>query len=123
MTMQRSESPPLTPGDDVTVYLVLDDFGNLGRASEADEEKADKETVIRDLLCGQYTNPVRVVVISPVEGWSRDVSADIAREVAARSWGECQPLPSGTKWFVEHHLGERVGPFGKKPTQVTPAEA
>ena len=28
----RSQTPPLAPGDDVTVHIVLNDFGPLGRA-------------------------------------------------------------------------------------------
>jgi len=47
--MGRSASPPLVPRFDVTVYIVLDDFGTLGRAyRETDEERTDKETLIRD---------------------------------------------------------------------------
>jgi hypothetical protein len=60
-----SRPPLIAPGlpDDVDVYLVLDDFGKrLGRAwRETDEERIDRETLIRDLLEGQYTNPVRIV--------------------------------------------------------------
>jgi hypothetical protein len=46
----------------VTVYLVLDDFGRLGRSyRETDEAKADVETVISNMLAGDYSKPVRVV--------------------------------------------------------------
>jgi hypothetical protein len=31
-------------------------------------------TVIRDLLDGQYSSPVRVIGFNTAEGWSRDVS-------------------------------------------------
>ena len=46
-------------GDDETVYLVLDDFGDLGRVwRETDfETAADLETIITDLLDDQYKNP------------------------------------------------------------------
>lgn len=41
---------------DFTIYLVENDFGRLGRAfCEADTERADLETTIRDLLAGQYS--------------------------------------------------------------------
>jgi hypothetical protein len=40
------------------LYVVLDDFGKLGRAyREVDEEAADKETVIRNLMDGQKQRP------------------------------------------------------------------
>ena len=54
-------TPSIVPsGDDQTVYLVAEDFGKLGRAwREADYEETDLETVIQDLLSGQYNNPIR----------------------------------------------------------------
>ena len=45
-------SPSLVPSSafDVTVYLVLEDFGKLGRSYlETDEDKADLETVMRNI--------------------------------------------------------------------------
>ena len=49
-------SPSIVPhGADQDTYLVLDDFGLLGRAwRETDEENTDRKTLIRDLLAGQY---------------------------------------------------------------------
>lgn len=57
----RMRSPPLVPqGFDFETYIVLDDFGKLGRAyREVDDEQADKTTVIRNISDGQYHNPVR----------------------------------------------------------------
>jgi hypothetical protein len=53
-------------GDDETVYLVLDDFGDLGRCwRESDIQTTDLETVITDLIEGQYNNPVRVLASIP----------------------------------------------------------
>jgi len=54
-------TPSIVPGgDDQTVYLVADDFGKMGRAwREADYETTELETVIRDLLSGQYSHPIR----------------------------------------------------------------
>jgi hypothetical protein len=40
-------------------------------------EATDFETVVQDLLSGQYKNPVRVISFNTAEGWSQDVSADI----------------------------------------------
>jgi hypothetical protein len=73
--------------DDVDVYFVLDDFGGrLGRAwPEVDEERTDRETLIADLLTGQYHDPVRVVAFNTAERWSRDVSEEIAYELLQRA--------------------------------------
>jgi hypothetical protein len=55
------------------VYLVLDDFGRLGRAyRETDVERADLETTISDLMSGQHSEPVRVVAFNTTERWSED---------------------------------------------------
>ena len=79
--MRKSNwTPSIVPGgDDHDVYLVLDDFGRNGQAwREADVETTDLETVTADLLGGQFNNPVRVVGFNTAEGWSQDVSADVA---------------------------------------------
>jgi hypothetical protein len=93
--MRRSPSI-VPPGGDQDVYLVLDDFGSgLGRAwRETDVEHTDLETVITDLLDGQYNNPVRIISFNTAEGWSRDVSEDVAhklRQNAARIRGAICP--------------------------------
>jgi hypothetical protein len=79
-------SPSIAPHDqEQDTYLVLDDFGHHGRTwREANESAADRETVIRDLLAGDYNYPVRVVAFNTTEGWSRDVTLEIADEVARR---------------------------------------
>ena len=66
-------SPSIVPrDDDHDVYLVMDDFGGrLGLAwRETAPDSTDFETVIRDLLDGQYSNPVRVVGLIPLKALS-----------------------------------------------------
>jgi len=71
---------------DRDTYLVLNDFGRLGRAwCEADEEGTDRETLIRRFLADQFSHPVRIVAFNTAEGWSRDVTVDIADELRRRS--------------------------------------
>jgi hypothetical protein len=75
------------PSDDVTVYLVLNDHGQFGVAcDETDPAQADRETIIRNFLSGQYSNALRVVAFNTAEGWSRDASEDIASEVLDRAF-------------------------------------
>jgi hypothetical protein len=85
--MRRPRSTQsLVPEYDVTVHIVLDDFGSLGRAyRETDEAEADEATIIDKILSGQCRNPLRVVALKTVEGWTRDVSEDIARAVLKRA--------------------------------------
>ena len=55
-------SPSIVPGGEKDIYLVLDDFGRLGRAlRETDEAGTNRATLVRNLLDGQYENPVRIV--------------------------------------------------------------
>jgi hypothetical protein len=77
--MRRSNwTPSIVPdGDHQTVYLVMDDLGRLGRIwPEANAQHTDLETVIQDLLEGQYHNPIGIFCFNTAEGWSRDVSTD-----------------------------------------------
>jgi hypothetical protein len=92
-----------------TVYLVLDDFGRLGRAYvETDERKADLETIIINLMHGQYSSPIRVVGFNTTEGWAKDVSKEIAKEVLERARLEQRDLGNSTRDFIEAHTGEDV---------------
>ncbi len=79
-------SPPLVPeGFDIDVYVVMQDFRNFGRAyCETDEERADRETLIRSLIDGQYDHPVRIIAFNTAQGWSRRVHRDRARGCSAR---------------------------------------
>jgi hypothetical protein len=66
---------PTGSGDAQTIYLVVNNFGHLGTAfAEAEVEHADLETVITDLMSGQYSDPVRVVAFNTAENWAEDVS-------------------------------------------------
>jgi proteic killer suppression protein len=49
---------------------------------ETDAEETDRKTVITNLMGGQYSNPVRIVAFNTAERWSRDVSEDVADEIA-----------------------------------------
>jgi hypothetical protein len=106
--MRKSNwTPSIVPNnDDQTVYLVVDDFGRSGRAwRETDFENTDLETVILDMLEGQYKNPVRVVAFNTAEKWSQDVSADIAHELRQRCDLQMRDVPFGLQEFVDRHEG------------------
>ena len=97
-----STSPSIAPhGDDQDTYLVLEDFGLIGRCwRETDADNASRETLIRDLAGGQYRHLVRIVAFNAAEGWSRDVTVDIADELRRRSF-EFGDLPNATLGFME----------------------
>jgi hypothetical protein len=70
---------------------------------EADYDTTDIETVIQDLLTGQYSNPIRVVAFNTAERWSEDVSEDVARELRRRCDLQMRELPALISDFVERH--------------------
>jgi hypothetical protein len=100
---------PLAPDEphDVTVYIVLNDFGQLGRAYvETDEARADEQTALNNISSGEHSNPVRVVAFNTAEGWSRDVTEDIARALLEQEAREGD-LSESAKTFVERVLNLR----------------
>jgi len=100
--MRPATAPSIAPSNGATVYLVVDDFGSLGRACrETDESEANREIVINNMLSGQYENPRRVVAFNTAEGWSRDVSQEIARQVLDRARDKQTMLTESVLHFVE----------------------
>jgi hypothetical protein len=82
---------------DDTVYLVLDDFGRFGQAyREIDPRQADRQTVLSNLLSGEYRRPLRIVAFNTTEGWARDVTAEIAIEASTQD-----DLSAAAREFVE----------------------
>jgi hypothetical protein len=96
------KSPPLAPAAPCApVYIVLDDFGDLGRAyRETNEAEADERTIVDNFISGQYSQPMRVVAFNTGELSSRDVSEDIAHAVAERAHSEGRELTEGTRQFL-----------------------
>lgn len=99
--------PSIAPSlpDDRDVYLVLDEFSErLGRAwRETDEDSTDRRTVITDLLDGQYFDPARVVAFNTAEGWSRNVSEEIADEIVQQCAQDGDEVPPFLQGFVDRH--------------------
>jgi hypothetical protein len=49
----------------------------------------------------QYNAPARVVAFNLAEGWSKDVSKDVAREILERARLEQRDLSDATRDFIE----------------------
>ena len=97
--------PTFDHPNDVTVYLVEEDFGHLGRAyRETDAAEADRETIVRNFISGQYRNAVRVVAFNTAEGWSRDVSENIANAVLDQAYDADDTLSEDTKRFIDRRV-------------------
>ena len=55
----------------------------LERWRKTDEDAADRETMITDLLAGEFSNPTRIVALNTLWDSPRDVAVDIADELTA----------------------------------------
>jgi hypothetical protein len=94
-------SPSMVPSEGGDTYLVLEDLGRFGLVwREAAEADANRETLIRDLLDGQYSHPTRIIAFNTAEGWSRDVTVDIADELRRR-FAEYDYVPVSVEEFLD----------------------
>ena len=66
-------------------------------------DTTSRAETIRDILTGQVEDVQRVIEFNPVEGTARDVSEDIAREIAGLL---AEPVGRrDLRDFLEDHLG------------------
>jgi len=99
-------SPSVVPAtnEDRDIYLVLDDFGRLGRSwRETDDQRTDRTAIIHGILDGQYNMPVRVVAFNTAEGWSRDVSGEIADALLLACAKDDREVPAALEDFIDRH--------------------
>jgi hypothetical protein len=102
--------PPDLPDNDVTVYLVLNDYRTGLAYVETALDEADLETIIRNFVADEYDSALRVVAFNAAEGWSRDVSEDIAGEIIDRAYDADETLTEGTKRFIDRHIDQERRP-------------
>jgi hypothetical protein len=104
-------SPSIIPNErlDRDIYLVLEDFRAGAAWRETDEDRTDAAEVVGDLLSGQYEQPLRVVAFNPAEGWSRDVTEDIALELDRRIAAEGREVSERLQEFIECNIRRKNG--------------
>jgi hypothetical protein len=106
-------TPSIVPyGADQTVYLVVDRC--CGPDEETEFERTDLESIVDDLMSGQFSDPVRVVAFNTLEHWSDDISQQIAREIQIRSDIEGAAVPDYIRDFVASHL-DPAGSSARQP--------
>lgn len=107
--MRPDWSPSVVPsGVHDTVYLVVDCSASGCVWREADVSTTDLETVITDLLSGQYCDPLCIVAFNASENWSRDVTGDVARALQARCDRAYEDIPPWLEDFVHRHVSPEV---------------
>jgi hypothetical protein len=55
------------------------------------------------LIAGQYSQPVKVVVFNTAEGWSRDVSEELAIALLERMAEEGREMSASLESFLDRH--------------------
>jgi hypothetical protein len=111
--------PSIVPNDrlDRDFYIVLEDFKG-GAAFRETDEGIDYHTLITDLLSGQFGEVLRVVAFNPAEGWSRDASEDIARELERCISSGGLEISEALQDFIEGQLGRKIGVQLPLPPQI-----
>ncbi|TGN89437.1 hypothetical protein EOW77_0003690 [Bradyrhizobium yuanmingense] len=104
-------SPSIVPADrlDRDIYLVFEDFGARAGCAwrETDEADTDLETVLQDIISGQYAYPLRIVCFNPVEGWSRDATSDVADALAERAANTADEITPALQDFINANAKRR----------------
>jgi hypothetical protein len=72
---------------------------------EPDVAAPDLETVIVDLLEGQYKSPIRIVAFNTAEKRLQDVSADVAYELRQRCDLQLRDVPFFLQDFMDQYEG------------------
>jgi hypothetical protein len=94
---------PMPPAhNELTVYQVLDDLGKLGQIwREIAAASANEQAIIDDILSGQYVRPLRVVAFNTDDGWSRDVTGEIAAKLLDAAGTQKRSLGAAAWEFIE----------------------
>jgi hypothetical protein len=66
---------------------------------------ANYETTLADLMNGQHSDPLRVVMFNTDTDRAEDVSHAIAQEILRRLDLERRNVPSELEGFIDHHVG------------------
>ena len=91
---------------DKVVYLVVDRVGSPRDACcKTKVEQTDIETIISNLIAGQFNDPLRVVAFNTLGHWSKDVSKEVAKEIQVRCDIEAMAVPEHIRDFVLSYTG------------------
>src|ERR1700721_2861936 len=101
----RPRSGPL----DATLHMIIARHRNGAFAAERNASDLDLESTIADIMTGQIENVERVIAFNPAEAWSREVTEDIAIEIANRIGRDRgmngAPIQPALRDFIEEHAG------------------
>lgn len=89
-----------------TTYLLMDEIGEYGNVwREMSEGEATEATVVQWMIDGEINRPVKIVAFNTEEGWSRDITHDIATKLLDLN-KEGVALGAVARDFVERITGQ-----------------
>jgi hypothetical protein len=99
------ETMSLDRGTGHDFHVVEVRHGNASYFPETYKTRTGFAAVVEDILSAQVENVLRVYAFNAVEGWARDVSADISRAVANKAAHENLTVTESTRDFIEERAG------------------
>jgi hypothetical protein len=75
--------------------------------------ESTREAVLRHIASGQVDCPIKVLAFDDFEGWARDVSEDIAREIINRAAAAGEKLCGPAYDFCGRHLVRELLELGE----------
>lgn len=105
--MRTDWAPAIVPyGADQTLYVIVDRLELSGGVHrEIEFERTELETVIAELMSGQFSDPLRVLAFNTLEHWVQDISGDVAAEIQTRCDIEGVAIPEHLQDFVASQAG------------------
>ena|SRR6516162_7405334 len=77
--MQTSIVPDTTEN---TTYLLLDEIGHYGSTwREISAKDANEAAIVQWIIEGQFSHPVKIVAFNTDDGWSHDMTRNIATKL------------------------------------------
>jgi len=102
----RERMPSIVPGvPDQDYHIVICGFRNGPSFLETDLDHADFESVVTNMMVGEYSDPLRVVMLNPETQRCEDVSHAVANEILRRLAFEGREVPPLLEGFIDSHAG------------------
>ena len=96
----------IVPDSENTTYLLLDEtdhFGSVWREITPDD--ANEATIVQWIIEAQFNRPLKIVAFNSEDGWSRDVTQEIAVKLLDLNQAGVA-LGAAAREFVERVTGQ-----------------
>jgi hypothetical protein len=96
----------IVPTSPHITYLLMDEIGEYGNVwREMSEDEANEATIVQWIIEGQINRVVKIVAFNTDEGWSRDITHDIATKLVDLNQSGVT-LGAAAREFVERVTGK-----------------